>query len=148
MRSLIFPLNLKLWKIILVTHFLVERQFFESGEKGTISSPGYPSNYGIKKNFYWRIEVPQRKKVEISFDNFELEDSPNCVKDFLKVYNGRDAFHSLFGTYCGDTPPENLRSSRNYMYLHFQSDDDMTRKGFKVRWRAYEEVQPEGIFTF
>ena len=125
--------------------FLSERQFYESGEEGTISSPGYPNNYGIKKNFYWRIEVPQGKQVEISFDDFELESSPNCAKDFLKVRNGRDAFHSLFGTYCGNIPPETLRSSRNYIYLHFQSDGDTTRKGFKMQWRAYEEIQPEGV---
>ena len=84
----------------------------------------------------------------MSFDDFEMENSPNCAKDFLKVYNGRDVFHSLFGTYCGNIPPETLRSSRNYIYLHFQSDDDTTRKGFKMQWRTYEEIQAEVVLTF
>ena len=40
---------------------VAERRLYESGEEGAISSPDYPSYYGIKKNYYWRIEVPEGK---------------------------------------------------------------------------------------
>ena len=124
---------------------VAERQFYQSGEEGTISSPDYPSNYGIKKNYYWRVEVPEGKRIEVNFDGMDIEYHQGCEKDFLKVYDGSSSGEALLRTYCGKAEPEKFKSSGRYLYLHFRSDDDRTRKGFQLSWKAFDVVTPEGI---
>ena len=126
----------------------LERQFYESGEEGTISSPDYPSNYGIKKNHYWRVKVPEGKRIEVNFDGMDIEYHQGCEKDFLKVYDGSSSGEALLRTYCGKAEPEKFTSSGRYLYLHFRSDDDGTRKGFQLSWKAFDVVTPEGINGF
>ena len=127
---------------------VAERRLYESGEEGAISSPDYPSYYGIKKNYYWRIEVPERKQIEVNFDGMDIEYQQGCEKDFLKVYDGSSSGDSLLRTYCGKAEPGRFTSCGRYLYLHFQSDDEVTRKGFQLSWKAFDVVTPEGVNEF
>lgn len=77
-----------------------------------------------------------------------MENTENCFKDFLKVYDGTNDRNTLLKTICGRTRPGATLSTRNYLHLHFRSDEDVTRKGFKLRWKIYEGVKPEGIILF
>lgn len=124
---------------------VIERQYYESGNEGTIVSPNYPNDYDIKKDYYWRITVPEGKRIEIRFDTLDLEDSKNCGKDSLSIYDGISTRYVLLGTYCGNTRPNSFRSSGRYLFLHFRSDGDVTGKGFRLYWKAVGVVvQPEG----
>ena len=66
----------------------------------------------------------------------------------MKVYDGTSDRDTLLKTICGSARPEAMLSSRNYLHLHFRSDEDVTRKGFKLRWKIDEGVKPEGIILF
>lgn len=124
---------------------VIVRQYYETGSEGKIISPNYPSDYGIKKDYYWRITVPEGKRIEIRFDTWDVEDEKNCRKDYLSIYDGSSTRNVLLGTYCGKIRPSSFRSSGRYLYLHFRSDGDVTRKGFRLYWKAVGVVvQPEG----
>ena len=78
----------------------------------------------------------------------DIEYHQGCEKDFLKVYDGSSSGGALLRTYCGKAEPEKFKSSGRYLYLHFRSDDDGTRKGFQLSWKAFDVVTPEGINGF
>ena len=78
----------------------------------------------------------------------DIEYHQGCEKDFLKVYDGSSSGEALLRTYCGKAEPEKFKSSGRYLYLHFRSDDDRTRKGFQLSWKAFDVVTPEGINGF
>ena len=118
----------------------LERRFTERGTEGVINSPGYPGNYGVKKNYYWTIAVPSGRKIQVAFDDFDVENTEHCGKDFLKVYDGTSDSYTLLKTICGRTLPEATLSTRNFLYLHFRSDEDVARQGFELRWKIYEGV--------
>lgn len=140
--------------------FSLEREFYESGSQGNIMSPNYPSSYGLNLNYYWRITVASGYRIQLRFEDFELEDDQFCRKDFIKVYDGSGPRDDLLETYCGRTRPESIKSSGRYLYIHFRSDSDTTRKGFRIYWFAFRDVTtttttttttpatPEGTYLF
>ena len=60
-----------------------------TGGQGYISSPGYPGYYYSDRDYYWRITVPEGKRVQVKFFDFGFPYSITCPGDFLKVYDGK-----------------------------------------------------------
>ena len=52
---------------------------------GTVTSPNYPNNYPSKKKTSKKISVSRRKRVRLTFDDFNLENSDNCEYDYVQV---------------------------------------------------------------
>ena len=125
---------------------LLERQFYEEGEQGRITSPGWPGNYYSNKNYFWRITVPQGKRIEVAFNEFEIESEDNCAKDYLKIFDSNSAGDSLLGTYCGSTSPGSFKSSGRFLFINFRSDGGISQKGFDLRWKSFEEIEKGDYF--
>lgn len=116
--------------------FLV-RNFVVSGNSGVIQSPNYPESYDINKSYYWKITTSRDQFIEISFDDFTIEDRKGaCVTDFLQVYDGVDINERSLGKFCGDKKLDNIRSTGNSMLVHFNADNEVGSKGFRLNWRA------------
>lgn len=139
--------------LLILLNVILERRFYQSGESGIIASPNYPRNYGLNKSFYWTIYAPEDRIVEIDIQDLQIEGDKDCVKDFLRFYDGSTTAAPLLRTYCGESRPYSFRSTGSIVYLHFRSDSDSTQKGFKLAWRTYVKVkgtepptdQPESI---
>lgn len=56
-----------------------------SGQKGTIISPNYPSNYSSNGDCKWYINGPVGHYLTILFNTFSLEASSNCSNDYLEI---------------------------------------------------------------
>ena len=125
--------------------FYLERRFYESGLEGVIESANYPLKYRSLQNYYWRISAPQGKRIEITFDDLDIEYSRNCDKDFLKVYDSSHGNGDVLKTYCGSSKPVSFKSSGSYFYVHFKSDAETTRKGFKMYWKSFDD--PTSVVT-
>lgn len=110
------------------------------GESGLISTPNYPRNYGLNKDYYWTITAPQNKIIELTFEVVDIEGRRDCDKDYLNIFDGSSNVSSLLRTLCGQSQPNTIVSSANEMYLHFKSDEDTNRQGFKLRWKALEKI--------
>ncbi|XP_074655971.1 uncharacterized protein LOC141909485 isoform X2 [Tubulanus polymorphus] len=101
----------------------------QNGTSGSITTRSFPHKYGYNQECHWWIATPVNKKLEISFETFNLQPSStsstrNC-NDYIKI-NGN--------YYCGSTAPPTLYYTGN-VFIEFVSDNHLNYKGFKLIWR-------------
>lgn len=53
--------------------------------KGVIKSPNYPNNYDMNSYCEWIVRVEPTHTMKLTFDDFDLEASPNCASDSVEV---------------------------------------------------------------
>ncbi|XP_077567394.1 adhesion G-protein coupled receptor G6 isoform X2 [Stigmatopora nigra] len=99
--------------------------------EGALTSPCYPQNYGNSANCRWKLRAPPGFAVQISFQDFELEEAPGCIYDRLVVGTGSGEVK-----FCGLTAAGLvLNSSGDAMELRFTSDFSVQKRGFKISFR-------------
>ncbi|XP_053305216.1 embryonic protein UVS.2-like [Spea bombifrons] len=119
--------------------------------KGTVSSANYPSNYQDNTSCVWLIRTPSQR-VLLEFEDFDVQSSPDCDSDYVKVYGGASRTAPvLLEKACGGIIPPPLMSSSNLMLLEFVSDGEVTGRGFKASYGTVQcgntFHQPSGTFT-
>ena len=82
----------------------------------------------------YHLKVDSRSCIELTFSDFELEESSNCKYDFLKVVDG-SSFSNQLWKGCGSKKPGVLRSSGNRMTIYFRSDKSVNYRGFFALWK-------------
>ncbi|KAK3892747.1 hypothetical protein Pcinc_003437 [Petrolisthes cinctipes] len=104
-------------------------------ETGIITSPNYPENYPHSRICEWTISAPRRQQIRLTFDEMLLEESDGCNYDFLEIRNGKNPTSPLLTTICSfnQSVPEVL-SHTHQLYIKFQSDYSVQKKGFKLLW--------------
>lgn len=111
-----------------------------SGTSGSFTSPNFPSTYPANLTCDWSIEVPARRQpVSLEFTVFSVEGVEGvCQQDYVEVYSGTTATHTLIGRYCGTNIPAKVTSTasiRNF-FVRFVTnsnnagDEDFT--GFRA----------------
>uniref|UniRef100_A0A3B4YSD3 Zgc:154142 n=1 Tax=Seriola lalandi dorsalis TaxID=1841481 RepID=A0A3B4YSD3_SERLL len=106
---------------------------FLQGDQGDLMTPGFPEqNYLNGALYQWRITVPERERVRLTFTSFDLV--PEVCGDFVQIYDGHKAGSSSMGKFCGGTMPKPVESSGNTMVVRFKSDSSLTSKGFKATY--------------
>ncbi|XP_057678693.1 adhesion G-protein coupled receptor G6 isoform X3 [Corythoichthys intestinalis] len=99
--------------------------------EGVLTTPCYPQNYGNSASCRWILRAPPGFAVQISFEDFELEEAPGCIYDRLVVGTGSGEVK-----FCGLTAAGLvLNSSGNVMELRFTSDFSVQKRGFKISFR-------------
>ncbi|NWR74432.1 CUBN protein, partial [Centropus unirufus] len=107
-----------------------------SGSVGIISSPAHSVlDYHNNMNCSYHIRVGNSKVVTLKFNNFQLEVSPSCYKDYVAVYDGADTHAPLLGKFCGSELPPNIKSSSNNLFLVFHTDFYGADRGWKASFR-------------
>uniref|UniRef100_A0A3Q4GUR1 CUB domain-containing protein n=1 Tax=Neolamprologus brichardi TaxID=32507 RepID=A0A3Q4GUR1_NEOBR len=66
--------------------------------RGEITSPCYPQRYPNSYNCRWIMQAPTGFIIQLSFLDFELEEAPRCIYDWVKVNTG-----SAEVVFCGLT---------------------------------------------
>lgn len=57
--------------------------------EGYFHTPNYPkSNYPPSVTCSWHIKTTVGRSIQLSFDNFDLEESTECKYDAVTVYTG------------------------------------------------------------
>ncbi|XP_063293601.1 embryonic protein UVS.2-like [Pelobates fuscus] len=98
---------------------------------GSFVSANYPNNYPNNAKCFWLIRVPS-DQVFLQFSAFDVQGSPSCSSDYLKVYDGANTSSPvLLDRACGTGQVPSLVSSGNLMLLEFASDSSITATGFK-----------------
>ena len=92
------------------------------------------------KNYYWTIIAPEGKAIELIINELRIEGERNCLKDFLKIYDGESTSSPVLRIYCGIMNPYPFKSSGPKMYLHFRSDDEIDERGFRIAWKAVDVI--------
>ncbi|XP_070824515.1 suppressor of tumorigenicity 14 protein homolog [Chaetodon trifascialis] len=106
-----------------------------TGDKGSLSSPFYPSNYPPRSSCVWKIEASEEKFVKIQFNKFLLGNySDQCPNDYVDI-NGQRL--------CGSKPESTVVTSRsNVMTVKFNSDSSYVDQGFTAEYEAFVPTNP------
>lgn len=106
-----------------------------TGDKGSFSSPFFPSNYPPKTTCDWNIEAPQEKFLKVQFNKFFLgNNSRQCDKDYVDI-NGQRL--------CGSKPESTVVTSQsNKMTIRFKSGSSYVNQGFTAEYEAFVPTNP------
>ncbi|XP_068136438.1 ovochymase-2-like [Hyperolius riggenbachi] len=106
-------------------------------EIGVLRTPKWPYSYGPNTMCLWHLQVPQGKKVTITFTHFDLEDpdltSKDCY-DYVAAYEEISGKVTKYGPYCGTQKPNAITSQGNIVTIRFYSDLFTEGKGFRAYW--------------
>nr|XP_056708736.1 adhesion G-protein coupled receptor G6 [Euleptes europaea] len=97
---------------------------------GFFSSPCFPSDYPNSQTCKWTIRAPSGFIIQITFVDFEIEEAPNCIYDYLTLDTGDKKVN-----FCGVTARGlSFNSSGNQMVVSFTSDFSIQKRGFNASY--------------
>uniref|UniRef100_A0A8D1HLA2 Adhesion G-protein coupled receptor G6 n=1 Tax=Sus scrofa TaxID=9823 RepID=A0A8D1HLA2_PIG len=101
-----------------------------SNPSGTFTSPCYPNDYPNSQACMWTLRAPTGYIIQITFNDFDIEEAPNCIYDSLSLDNGESQTK-----FCGATAKGlSFNSSANEMHVSFSSDFSIQKKGFNASY--------------
>ncbi|XP_012276352.1 cubilin [Orussus abietinus] len=101
---------------------------------GYIHSANYPKNYPHNQNCEWLLRVDVNHVVNLTFIDFDLEDTANCTDDYVKIFDGSTKEDPLLGTHCRSSLPPSYISTSNELLIVMRSDSIVTSKGFRASY--------------
>lgn len=119
-----------------------EKRYNQCG--GTLSDTmgrlTYPlsGQYDHNSQCAWIIRTNESMVLNVTFKNFDLEDSTECRFDWLQINDGLSSADQLIGRFCGSNKPlgGNFISTTNNLYLWFRSDNSTVKMGFDLMWTS------------
>ncbi|XP_077207284.1 adhesion G-protein coupled receptor G6 isoform X5 [Paroedura picta] len=97
---------------------------------GFFSSPCFPSDYPNSQACKWTIRAPSGFIIQITFVDFEIEEAPNCIYDYLTLDTGDKKVN-----FCGVTARGlSFNSSGHQMVVSFTSDFSIQKRGFNASY--------------
>ncbi|KAL9986761.1 hypothetical protein ACROYT_G000954 [Oculina patagonica] len=102
--------------------------------KNSLKSPGYPKNYPNNTDSTCLVLIPKGSRaMNVSFKEFNLEESKSCNRDYLMITNEKDR---VFGKYCGNKTGQTVLVTGKYTLVEFHSDSSLQQKGFLLYFTA------------
>ncbi|KAJ8019623.1 Proteinase R [Holothuria leucospilota] len=101
-------------------------------ENNIIWSPNYPEEYGTDEYCSYQFSVPDGYFVNITFLDFNLENSGTCSFDKLSIFDGIDNTTNEIAELCGAILPDPVFTSGSDSFLQFTTDGSVTRTGFQA----------------
>jgi len=97
-----------------------------------LDNGGITSNYPDNSNFTTTLTAPANSSLKVQFTQFALEESTNCVYDYLKIYDGPSQTDALIGMYCGTTSPGTVTSTNatGALTFVFHADEGLSGEGW------------------
>ncbi|XP_060048215.1 cubilin [Erinaceus europaeus] len=107
-----------------------------TGQSGAIESIGYPTlPYTDSLLCEWYLQGPSGHYLTLHFEDFNLQSSSGCEKDFVEIWENH-ASGNLLGKYCGNTIPERIDTSSNVALVRFVTDDSISASGFRLQFES------------
>ncbi|XP_023610358.1 ovochymase-2 [Myotis lucifugus] len=100
-------------------------------EEGLIQSLHYPEDYNDMANCNWVFQAPKHYLIKLSFQNLEIEESGDCTSDYVTVHRDVERKKEI-ARLCGFAAPAPVLSSSGVMLISFQSDENVTFRGFQA----------------
>ncbi|KAM7237074.1 hypothetical protein CapIbe_011318 [Capra ibex] len=124
-----------------------------TGQSGVIESNGYPTQPYTDDLFCeWRLRGPLGHYLTIHFEDFNLQNSSGCERDFVEIWENHTS-GTLLGRYCGSSIPNSIDTSSNVALVRFVTDGSLSASGFRIRFDSSLEgcggdlQGPSGTFT-
>ncbi|XP_007935102.1 deleted in malignant brain tumors 1 protein [Orycteropus afer afer] len=103
---------------------------------GTFSSPSYPGFYPNNANCVWEIVVNSSSRINLGFNDLQLEMHNNCMYDYVEIFDGPLNSSNLLGKLCNRTR-QVFTSSSNRMTVRFRSDVSFQSTGFSAWFNSF-----------
>uniref|UniRef100_A0A8C4KYR3 Ovochymase 2 (gene/pseudogene) n=1 Tax=Equus asinus asinus TaxID=83772 RepID=A0A8C4KYR3_EQUAS len=100
-------------------------------EEGLIQSLHYPEDYTNMADCNWIFQAPKHYLIKLSFQSLEIEESGDCSSDFVTVHRDVEGKTEI-ARLCGFDAPAPVLSSSGVMLISFQSDGNVTFRGFQA----------------
>ncbi|XP_072906539.1 adhesion G-protein coupled receptor G6 isoform X3 [Hemitrygon akajei] len=102
-----------------------------TGLSGQFSSPCYPKIYDPNLACKWTILAPTGFIIQLTFQDFDLEEAQGCPYDFVEIKTGAEKLK-----FCGVTAKgHTLNSTKNEMIVEFKTDFSIQKRGFTATYR-------------
>ncbi|XP_062911527.1 adhesion G-protein coupled receptor G6 isoform X1 [Mobula hypostoma] len=102
-----------------------------TGLSGQFSSPCHPKTYDPNLDCKWTILAPTGFIIQLTFQDFNLEESQGCPYDFVAIETGAEKIK-----FCGVTAKgHTLNSTKNEMIVEFKTDFSIQKSGFLATYR-------------
>ncbi|XP_078370511.1 uncharacterized protein LOC144654286 [Oculina patagonica] len=79
-------------------------------------------------------------EMKIYFQDFDLEDEPSCIYDYLMFENEK---MQTFGVYCGQKTGQQVRITGDYLIIVFSTDYSLQKRGFLIMLTAVPIALPK-----
>ncbi|XP_075052455.1 embryonic protein UVS.2-like [Mixophyes fleayi] len=107
-----------------------------TNKNGILKSANYPSAYPNDASCVWLIRTTT-EQITLDFNGFDVQYSPDCVSDYIKIYDGPSRTSPvLLDKTCGTGPIPRIVASTNQMLIEFVSDSRVTGVGFKATYSS------------
>ncbi|XP_077994160.1 tolloid-like protein 1 [Glandiceps talaboti] len=101
--------------------------------RGEVTSPHHPNNYPDSQDCEYEIRVEAGKRIYLIFRTLELEDSTDCAKDYLEIF---DPFNDKSRKLCGSITDMKYKTSGSRVILRFHTDSSGSASGYKLVYRT------------
>lgn len=100
-----------------------------------LSSPMNGTKYPSNTECTWIIKAQNGFHIGLTFTNrFMIENSVNCSKDYLEVFDKNGESWISLGRYCGRDIPPFRNSTGGSMKVVFHTDNEIDGDGFSATW--------------
>ena len=109
---------------------------------GNIKTPSYA--YPNNADYFWTVKNSDiSKAIKLTFHGtFDIEYTRNCSGSYLEVRDGDSPDSVLVGKFCGSVRPSPIKSSTDFLYIHFHSSNNQTMNtGFNATFASVETTQ-------
>lgn len=119
--------------------------------EGTFSSPNYPDSYKHQQECLWTITVPYGNLIELTIEDYDLENSLNCTNDGLAITYSKYLMNETTSNLCGTSKPTDQRkhytSYTNELFIKLYSNGDFTGRGFNASYKSVQQRKSIAGFT-
>lgn len=108
----------------------------QNSSRYDITSPGWPHGYADNLHCVWIFTSPPGTHLVFRILYMDLEESNNCVADFVAVYNGNaltdESNANLLHKLCLSNSTSMMIEADNVMTVKFESDSYLNETGFSA----------------
>ncbi|KAH8296515.1 hypothetical protein KR054_007352 [Drosophila jambulina] len=120
------------------------RFFCGSTIRGPMGQLHFPQNsaeteYQADERCPFIIRTTQGQVLNLTFTQFELQNSTDCSADFLQLHDGHSIASRMIGRFCGSGLPlgnGKVITTQEQAFFWFRSDNETQGKGFHVIWNS------------
>lgn len=100
----------------------------------------FSGQYANNLDCSWLFTTSPDRQLKIEFSTFHVENSSNCLDDYLEIRDGPGLFSDIIGQFCGHEIPSSMVSSRSSILMHFVTDSKETSGGFIATVKAVPKI--------
>ncbi|KAM7396598.1 hypothetical protein PAMP_019631 [Pampus punctatissimus] len=130
--------------------FKTDCQFELSGADGLIRSSQVEEEYKIRPDqavdCIWTIRAPRNNRIYLRFLEYQMENSNECKKNFVAVYDGSNAIEDLKAKFCS-TVANDIMLDTGVGVVRMWADEGSRLSRFRMLFTSFaDQKKNKGIF--